>query len=64
LAGPESGNVEVGALETGVLGAFLYVGFGVEGLLFGNQNLLRFWRDRRRFLGRLLYVRHRVRNVE
>jgi hypothetical protein len=64
LAGPESGDVEVRSFETEVFGAFLYVGFGVEGLLLGDQNLLRLWRDRRRLLGRLRYVRHRICNVE
>jgi len=57
LAGPKPGNVEIGTLQAEILCTFLYVGFGVEGLLFCDENLLRLWRVKRRFPGRLKNVR-------
>ena len=61
LAGPKSGNVEIGTLQAEILGTFFYVGFGVERLLLCDENLLRLWRVRRRFPGRLKNVRYRAR---
>ena len=53
MAGSEPGNVEIRTLETKVLGALLHVGFGVERVLLGDEDLLWLWRDWRQFLGRL-----------
>jgi hypothetical protein len=61
LAGPKSGNVEIGTLQAEILGTFLYIGFGVEGLLLCDENLLRLWRVKRRFPERLKIVRYRAR---
>ena len=64
MAGSEPGNVEIRTLETKVLGALLHVGFGVERVLLGDEDLLWLWRDWRQFLGRLWTVRSRFRDRE
>lgn len=62
MAGAKSGNVEVRTLQAEILGTFFYVGFGVERLLLGDQDLLWLWRDKGRFLGMLENVRSRFWN--
>lgn len=53
MAISKTGNIEVRTLETKIFSACCNVGLGVQGLVLGDQDLLRLRRYRRWFLSKL-----------